>query len=112
MTRRSDDTTNNLDILTTGPGASLLALMLALAACDVDEDPAETAADLADGGDAPTGQAFEALEMGDHGPAVVAAHEHLRRYGYFPNPELAAEYPGWRPVVDGARAGGRASGCL
>lgn len=100
MTRRNNDITNNLDILTTGPGASLLALMLALGACDVDEDLAATTTDLADSGEAPAGQALEALEIGDHGPEVAAAHEYLRRYGYFPNPELAAEYPGWRPVVD------------
>lgn len=95
MSRRSDDTTNYLDDLNRigGPGAGLLALTLALGACDVDEEPAEA-------GDAAAGQAFEALELGDHGPEVAAAHGHLRRYGYFPNPELAAEYPGWSPVVD------------
>ena len=100
MIKRSDNTTNYLDNLITGPGASVLALTLALGACAVDEDPAETAWDTADEDDAPTKQVFEAAELGDHGPTVAAAHEHLRRYGYFPNPELAAEYPGWRPVVD------------
>ena len=28
-----------------------------------------------------------------------AVHDYLRRYGYFDNPELAAEYPGWKPAA-------------
>jgi len=45
--------------------------------------------------DAPT-----ELGLGAEGPEIVAAHAYLQRYGYFPNPELAARYPGWVPVVD------------
>jgi hypothetical protein len=37
---------------------------------------------------------------GEQSDAVVAVQDYLTRYGYFPNPELALEFPSWRPIVD------------
>lgn len=37
---------------------------------------------------------------------VAAAQDYLKRYGYFPNPELARDFPGWRPVVEVAPSAG------
>jgi peptidoglycan hydrolase-like protein with peptidoglycan-binding domain len=42
------------------------------------------------------------LAAGDRGPEVEAVYEHLRGYGYFPNPTLAERYPSWTPVVPDA----------
>jgi peptidoglycan hydrolase-like protein with peptidoglycan-binding domain len=39
------------------------------------------------------------LNLGMQGQDVRAVQEHLRQFGYFPNPELARADAGWRPVV-------------
>jgi peptidoglycan hydrolase-like protein with peptidoglycan-binding domain len=39
------------------------------------------------------------LAEGALGPDVLAVQEYLTKYGYFPNRELAQEYPAWRPLV-------------
>jgi peptidoglycan hydrolase-like protein with peptidoglycan-binding domain len=39
------------------------------------------------------------LVLGDRGEEVRELHDYLRRYGYFPNDELAKQYPAWRPLV-------------
>ena len=39
------------------------------------------------------------LGPGSKGEDVRALQAYLTRYGYFPNPELAAQYPRWRPIV-------------
>lgn len=81
-----------------GPAAcSVLATVLALGAC-VEGSIDESAEDAVGESAGPAG-ATE-LELGDFGPEIVAAYEYLRRYGYFPNPEITAHYPGWTPVVD------------
>ncbi|ADO75472.1 matrixin family metalloprotease [Stigmatella aurantiaca] len=36
---------------------------------------------------------------GSRGPQVEEAFRHLQAHGYFPNAELAREYPGFRPAV-------------
>lgn len=73
-----------------------LGLSLALTACD-DSGPAEGSADPPE-----FNQPMHepALAVGDEGTAVREAYDFLRRHGYFPNPELAAHYPGWSPVID------------
>jgi hypothetical protein len=42
------------------------------------------------------------LGLGASGPLVAEAHAYLNRFGYFPNAELAAEFPSWRPVMKDA----------
>jgi peptidoglycan hydrolase-like protein with peptidoglycan-binding domain len=37
------------------------------------------------------------LGYGARGEDVVAVHDYLAQFGYFPNDELLAEYPNWRP---------------
>ncbi len=71
----------------------LLALSVLLGACDA-EETAETgeAAALEEGP--------AELGLGDEGDEVVEVYRFLRRFGYFPNPALAAQYPGWAPVID------------
>ena len=44
------------------------------------------------------------LMLGSSGAAVRAVNEYLKRFGYFPSAELAAQYPAWRPIVDQAPA--------
>jgi peptidoglycan hydrolase-like protein with peptidoglycan-binding domain len=39
------------------------------------------------------------LTLGARGADVAAVQEYLTKYGYFPNTELAEEYPDWRPLV-------------
>ncbi len=39
------------------------------------------------------------VAAGDSSPDVVAVHDYLARFGYFPNPELAHRYPMWRPAM-------------
>ncbi len=73
------------------------ALSLSLAACDEPGDP-ELADDSVAG--APGAGGPPAFAVGDEGPEIAAAHAYLRRYGYFPNPALAARYPGWSPAID------------
>lgn len=79
---------------------ALLGVALALIGCDDGEfagaaDDESTPAEASPDEAAPNEPA-----LGDAGPEVAAAYEHLRRYGYFPSPELAERYPGWVPVVD------------
>ena len=80
---------------------SLLGVALVLGACD-DGDATEQAPMDDDEAAAPADEAAAGLEfgLGDAGPEVAEAHAYLRRFGYFPNPELAAQFPGWAPVVD------------
>jgi peptidoglycan hydrolase-like protein with peptidoglycan-binding domain len=40
------------------------------------------------------------LRQGDHGSQVEEVFRYLRAYGYFPNAELASNYPGWKPAVE------------
>jgi hypothetical protein len=42
------------------------------------------------------------LGAGTSGPVVAEAQAYLNRFGYFPNAELAAEFPSWRPVMKDA----------
>jgi len=72
----------------------LLTAALTLAACD------EQTRDKGD--DLTVDDAPGELGLGAEGQEIVEAHDYLRRYGYFPNPELAAQYPGWVPIVDAA----------
>jgi peptidoglycan hydrolase-like protein with peptidoglycan-binding domain len=44
------------------------------------------------------------LMLGSSGAAVRAVNEYLKRFGYFPSADLAAQYPAWRPIVDQAPA--------
>ena len=39
------------------------------------------------------------LSLGDTGAEVTELQARLTAYGYFPNAELAADYPAWRPLV-------------
>jgi hypothetical protein len=39
------------------------------------------------------------LALGARGEDVRAVNDYLARYGYFPNADLAAHYPAWRPIV-------------
>ena len=39
------------------------------------------------------------LAIGSTGGDVRAVHQYLRRYGYFPNDQLARSHPAWRPIV-------------
>lgn len=79
---------------------ALVCAALALGACDDGQEFAG-AADLVgpDELDEPALAAAETLHLGDEGQRVRAAHAYLRRFGYFPNPELAAQYPGWTPMI-------------
>lgn len=99
MTTRSHITTNYPKTLLYPRGPALLALLALTLAPACDDDAPESAADApaeADPEDDPG-----ALALGDEGPEIAAAaYAYLRRFGYFPNPELAAHYPGWTPVVD------------
>lgn len=72
---------------------------LALSACDDDDELASspTAAEVSDGDFA---ERSRELELGTEGPDVAAAYAYLRRFGYFPSPELAEIHPGWTPVID------------
>ena len=65
-----------------------LAAVCAAAACDGASDA---------GGDQP-------LARGARGPEVEAAYAYLQAFGYFPNEQLAARYPSWRPIVAEAPA--------
>jgi hypothetical protein len=42
------------------------------------------------------------LGLGASGPLVAEAQAYLNRFGYFPNAELAAQFPSWRPVMKDA----------
>ncbi|MGA7118580.1 MAG: peptidoglycan-binding domain-containing protein, partial [Polyangiaceae bacterium] len=44
------------------------------------------------------------LTLNSHGDAVAALTQSLTAFGYFPNTELALEFPAWRPVVPVAPA--------
>lgn len=48
---------------------------------------------------AATAESGAALTIGSRGAEVRALYEFLVRYGYFPNAELAARYPGFRPII-------------
>jgi hypothetical protein len=102
MNTRHHDNTYSAGILGFGGGSRRRALVcaaLAFAACD-DSEQFVGDADLAE--PAVSGEAAAALDelqLGDDGPQVRAAHEYLRKFGYFPNAELAAQYPGWTPVI-------------
>lgn len=39
------------------------------------------------------------LALGDEGPAIRQVYRYLLRYGYFENPILKRNYPGWSPIV-------------
>jgi hypothetical protein len=38
-------------------------------------------------------------KAGDSGTDVEPVYEYLKRFGYFPNPELASVHPSWRPAM-------------
>jgi hypothetical protein len=52
----------------------------------------------------PEASGSEELAMGSTGASVRVLHEYLTRFGYFPNEELLAEYPGWQAIVAEAPA--------
>lgn len=75
-------------------------LLIALAACGPDvADTNSGAGNTADRQNAPAAELAE-ISRDATGPEVVALQTKLKRYGYLPNAELAAEYPRWTPVVD------------
>ena len=66
----------------------LLAAVTTAAGCDPSEEPPLL------------GSALDRdLGPGASGPDVRAVQQYLVRYGYFPNDELARQYPQWAPVV-------------
>jgi peptidoglycan hydrolase-like protein with peptidoglycan-binding domain len=42
------------------------------------------------------------LGRGATGPEVAALNDYLKTYGYYPNEDLQAQYPAWRPIVASA----------
>jgi peptidoglycan hydrolase-like protein with peptidoglycan-binding domain len=70
---------------------NVLAAVLALGACSA----ADTEPSL--------GERLEAvnadLRIGSSGAEVRALHDYLTTFGYFPDAQLAARYPQWRPLV-------------
>ena len=42
------------------------------------------------------------LKVGDSGPDVRTVHDYLAMYGYYPNADLAAHFPAWRPLIANA----------
>ncbi len=46
------------------------------------------------------GQVSHELGAGDRGPEVSAVYDHLRQYGYLPNPDLERNHRHWAPVID------------
>jgi hypothetical protein len=44
------------------------------------------------------------LSEGSSGPEVLAVHDYLTEYGYFPSESLAQRYRAWRPIIDAAPA--------
>jgi peptidoglycan hydrolase-like protein with peptidoglycan-binding domain len=70
---------------------SMLGSTACMDAGDAPDDPA-----AADPG---AGSPLRPLQSGDRGPDVRRVYEYLKRFGYFPNPELT-EFAGWRPVID------------
>jgi len=65
--------------------------------CEPDADSTEPAVD---------GSPLEALDanvnlsIGSGGADVRAVQDRLRAYGYFPNRQLAHDFPAWRPIVE------------
>src|SRR5262245_46789422 len=53
------------------------------------------------GPEAPTRVQSETAELGigSQGDRVLDLHRFLTRFGYFPNDQLARQYPRWRPLV-------------
>jgi peptidoglycan hydrolase-like protein with peptidoglycan-binding domain len=49
-------------------------------------------------GGAPEGANAD-LGPGARGAEVAAVNQYLTKFGYFPNPQLAHDYPAWRPIV-------------
>lgn len=102
MTRRNDTPRHNLSIhglLLHRTRRRVLGATLALVGCDDGDDGEFTGA--VEATVEPQGdEAASMLAPDDAEPESAAAVAHLRRYGYFPNPELAERYPGWTPVVD------------
>jgi hypothetical protein len=98
--------TATLMSVVTGP-----ALLLLFSACSgQDETRIEPTMGLIQDGDlaslgerAPLSESMARIEgdlaLGDRGPAILALHEYLNQYGYFPNPELQRKHPNWTPVV-------------
>jgi peptidoglycan hydrolase-like protein with peptidoglycan-binding domain len=78
-----------------------VAMLMAVPACGAAVEPDSTD----EFSSAPrTGESASDLTVGSKGEAVRALHHYLTTYGYFPNPELAAEYPRWQAIVpDGPR---------
>lgn len=73
-----------------GHRAALAALLLiATPACQGDTAPAQQSPEVESD-----------LTIGATGDEVRTLHEYLTKYGYFPNPELAAQYPRWQPAVN------------
>ena len=53
-----------------------------------------------DESDEPASQStIEGLQLGDSGPEVERVNGYLSTYGYFPNAELARDFPDWQPIV-------------
>ena len=40
------------------------------------------------------------LKIGDVGPHVRTVHDYLTTYGYYPNADLAVQFPAWRPIAN------------
>jgi peptidoglycan hydrolase-like protein with peptidoglycan-binding domain len=77
----------------------IVHLLVALSGCaaDVGSDFYEAAAPV--GASVRLEDVEHELRSGESSDAVVAVQDYLTRYGYFPNPELALEFPSWRPIV-------------
>lgn len=75
---------------------SLVLSLLASAAC---LDAGDAPSDEPGGVDPGAGSPLRPLQLDDRGPEVRRVYEYLKRFGYFPNPDLQ-EFAGWRPVID------------
>lgn len=84
-------------------GVGVLAVFAAGCSADVTEITVDGFDEQEAPGDGASDEGV-ALDMGDSGPEVVAAHAYFTQFGYFENDELRAQYPRWRPVVGRAPA--------
>ena len=71
-----------------------MAAAATLAAC---ADPEAPAGD--DDAAWSVGKSERTLRRGDLGPDVESIYRFARQFGYFPNPQLEAMYPGWHPAL-------------
>src|SRR5262245_33038576 len=73
----------------------LIGLLLTAAACGGEDDAGSSGPSLPER----LQTLNQDLTIGSTGDDVRAVHEYLTRYGYFPNAQLAHDFPSWRPLV-------------